>query len=255
MCGLCYCNQGKPRIGECWVERYKWKHMSSWWSPTNTSRGLVLWVTLNIWLPSRALASNGWDNCSVFKLSVFAKSQSMRLSSAPESMSTPKEMVVSWCFTLISVKAQGGNSAEEKRLTSTLPSTGEPALLLDMLRGDDLAAHNRSTFLPADDNDAPLWTIWLVPAAWVPLHPQRTPYAVEPVMGSVMNSANWVKRLQRGSGGDQPMMPLGFGLVYAPVNDCQFLWLGLSKESKLDSRSRGTNKSWIWSKSPLRKTS
>ena len=57
---------------------------------------------------------------------------------------------------MISVKAQGENSVEEKRLTSTLPSTGEPALLPDTLPEDDLAARSRSICLPADDDGAPV---------------------------------------------------------------------------------------------------
>ena len=58
-------------------------------------------------------------------------------------------------------------------------------------RGDDLAAHNRSTILPAEDDSTPLWTVWLVPAAWVPPS-QMTPSAEELVEGSMEDTAKWL---------------------------------------------------------------
>lgn len=54
--------------------------------------------------------------------------------------------------------------------------------------------------------------------------------------------------------GNQPKMPFGCSFVYTPVR-LSVLMAIVIIGSREDGRSRGANKSWIWSESPLRKTS
>ena len=88
--------------------------------------------------------------------------------------------------------------------------------------GGDLAAHNRSAVLPAGDDDSPLWTVWLVPAAWVPPS-QRMSSAKKPVEEGAANSAKWPETMQHGTDGDRLKMMPDCSPIYATVNGCQFL--------------------------------
>lgn len=74
-----------------------------------SSTGSVVWVMLKISLPFKALVWIGLAKGSAQSPSLAAKCESIRLLSAPESMSAFRSVETAWCVTLTGVSGHEGS--------------------------------------------------------------------------------------------------------------------------------------------------